>query len=108
MLSGLVGTIYTQSNSDFMENPYFEKLADFSCVMWICGFAPRGPSALLATKKGLIRNKDMPFGNPPHHGTKNCGLLKNIDFLFFAFHGSKSGVLGQKTGGFECFGPGAR
>ena len=92
MPSGLMGTIYTQSNSDFMENPYFEKMADFSCVMWICGgFAPRGPSALLATK-GLIRNKDMPFGNPPHHGTKNCGLLKNIDVLFFfAFHGSKSG-----------------
>jgi hypothetical protein len=48
-------------------------------------------------QKCLIRNKDMPFGNPPHHGTKNRRLLKNIDFLFFAFHGSKSGVLGQKT-----------
>ena len=109
MPSGLMGTIYTQSDSGFMENPYFEKLADFSCVMWICGgFAPRGPSALLATKKSLIRNKDMPFGNPPHHGTKKCGLLKNIDFLFFAFHRSKSGVLGQKNGGFECFGPGVR
>ena len=43
-----MGTIYTQSDSGFMEDPYFEKLADFSCVMWICGgFAPHGPSTLL-------------------------------------------------------------
>ena len=47
----LWGTIYTESDSDFMETPYFEKLADLSCVMWICGgFASCGPSALLATK----------------------------------------------------------
>ena len=28
--SGLVGTIYTQSNLGFMKHPCFEKLADFS------------------------------------------------------------------------------
>ena len=67
------------------------------------------PKCAFGDQKGLIRNKDMPFGNPPHHGTKNCGLLKNIDFLcFFAFYGSKGGVLGQKNSGFECFGPGVR
>ena len=50
--SGLVGTIYTRSNSGFMENPCFEKLANFSGVMWTCGgLAPCGPSALLATEK---------------------------------------------------------
>ena len=65
------------------------------------------PKCAFGDQKGLIRNKDVPFGNPPHHGTKNCRLSKNIDF-FFAFHGSKSGVLGQKNGGFECFGPGVR
>ena len=38
--SGLVGTIYTKSNSGFMEIPYFEKLVDFSCVhvdLWWIG-----------------------------------------------------------------------
>ena len=50
----------------------------------------------------------MPFGNPPHHGTKIADFYKISIFLFFAFHGSKSGVLGQKTGGLECFGPGVR
>ena len=58
--------------------------------------------------KCLIRKKDMPFGNPPHHGTKNCGLLKNIDFFhLFTFYRTKSGVLGQKRC-FEYFGPGVR
>ena len=79
-----MGTIYTQSDSDFMENPYFEKLADLSCVMWICGgFAPCGPSALLATKNASFGKKDMPFGNPPYHGTKNREILKNIVFIFY-------------------------
>ena len=56
------------------------------------------PKCAFGDQKGLIRNKDMPFGNSPHHGTKNCGLLKNVVFFyFFAFNGSKSGVLGQKT-----------
>ena len=51
-----MGTIYTQSDSDFMKTPYFEKLADFSRVMWICGgFVPRGPSALLA----IVVRSDM-------------------------------------------------
>ena len=32
----------------------------------------------------------------PSSWDKNCGLFKNIDFIFY-FYGSKSGVLGQKT-----------
>ena len=109
MPSGLMGTIYTQSDSGFMENPYFEKLADFSCVMWICGgFAPCGPSALLATKKASFGIKTCHLAIPRIMGQKIADL-KNIDFFyFFAFYGSKSGVLGQKNGGFECFGPGVR
>ena len=60
-------------------------------------------------QKGLIRNKDMPFGNPPYHGTKIVEFQKQSPFLlFFAFYGSKSGVLSQKNGDFECFGPGVR
>ena len=88
-----------------MENPYFEKLADLSCVMWICGgFASCGPSACaFGDQKGLIRNKDMPFGNPPHHGTENCELLKNIDFLFFCLLLVKKWCFGSKKQWFWVF-----
>ena len=94
-----MGTIYTQSDSDFMENPYFEKLADLSCVMWICGgFAPCGPSALLVTKNASFGIKTCHLAIPRIMGQKNSGILKNIDFFYFlAFHGSKNGILGQKT-----------
>ena len=38
-----------------MEPPYFEKLADFSLCMWICGgLTPCGPSAHLATKRAFF------------------------------------------------------
>ena len=108
MPSGLMGTIYTQSDSGFMENPYFEKLADFSCVMWICGgFAPCGPSTLLVTKNASFGRKTCHSAIPRIMGQKIADFLK-IDFYFLAFHGSKSGVWGQKNGGFECFGPGVR
>ena len=109
MPSELTGAIYTQSDSDFMENPYFEKLADSSCVMWICGgFASCGPSALLATKKASFGIKTCHLAIPRIMGQK-MRTFRKIDFLvFFAFYGSKSGVLGQKNGGFECFGPGVR
>ena len=53
------------------------------------------PKFAFGNQKGLIRKKDMSFGNPPHNGTENCGLFKNV--VVFTFYGSKSGVLGQKT-----------
>jgi hypothetical protein len=66
-----MGTIYTQSDSGFMENAYFEKLADFSCVMWICGgFAPCGPSALLVTKKASFGIKTCHSAIPRIMGQK--------------------------------------
>ena len=109
MPSGLTGTIYTQSDSGFMENPYFEKLADFSGVMWICGgFAPCGPSTLLATKNASFGIKTCHLAIPRIMGQKIADFQKNRFFYFFAFHGSKNGILGQKNGGFECFGPGVR
>ena len=95
MPSGLMGTIYTQSDSGFMENPYFEKMADFSCVIWICGgFAPRGPSALLATKNASFGIKTCHLAIPLIMEQKNRGILK---ISFFAFYGPKSGILGQRT-----------
>ena len=90
-----MGTIYTKSDSGFMENPYFEKLADFSYVMWICGgLAPCDPSALLASKKASFGIKPCRLAIPPYHGTKVADFLKPI---FFTFYGSQSGILGQKT-----------
>ena len=39
--SGLVGAIYTQSNSDFIETPYFEKIGRF---FWCaCGYVVNWP-----------------------------------------------------------------
>ena len=110
MPSGLMGTIYTQSDLGFMENPYFEKLADFSYVMWICGgFAPCGPSTLLVTKNASFGIKTCHLAIPRIMGQKIADFKKNrFIFYFYAFHGSKSGVLGQKNGGFEYFGPGVR
>ena len=66
------------------------------------------PKCTFADQKGLIWNKDMPFGNPLYDGTRNCGPLEKTIFIFYSFYGSKSGVLGQKNGGFECFGLGVR
>ena len=76
--------------------------ANFSRVMWICGrFAPCGPSALLATKKASFgKKKDMPFGNPPNHGTKNCGLFTKYQFLILPFMGQKVVFWVKK----RCFG----
>ena len=105
-----MGTIYTQSDSDFMETPYFEKLADLSCVMWICGgFASCGPSALLATKKASFGIKTCHLAIPRITGQKIAGLLQNIDFLIFLpFMGQKVVFWVKKTVVFECFGPGVR
>jgi hypothetical protein len=41
------------------------------------------PKCAFGDQKCLIRNKDMPFGNSPRHGTKNCGLIKKIDLFYF-------------------------
>ena len=88
MPSGLMGAIYTQSDSGFMENPYFEKLADFSCVMWICGgFAPCGPSALLATKNASFGIKTCHLAIPRIMGQKKADFF--IFFIFWPFMGQK-------------------
>jgi hypothetical protein len=64
--------------------------------MWWIG--PMWPKCTFGDQKGLIRNKNMPFGNPPYHETKNCRFLKDIDFfIFLPFMGQKRGVLAQKT-----------
>ena len=101
MHSGLMGTIYTQSDSGFMGNPYFEKLADFSCVMWICGgFAPRGPSTLLATKKASFGIKTCHLAIPLIMEQKLRTFKK---FIFLPFMGPKV-VFGSKDGVLGCFG----
>ena len=52
--------------------------------MWWIG--PMWPKCAFGNQKGLIRNKGMPFGNPPYHGKKNLQTLKSI---FFYLYGSK-------------------
>ena len=47
-----------------MENPYFEKMVDFlrhGDMWWFC---PTWPKCAFGDQKGLIRNKDVPFGIP--------------------------------------------
>ena len=66
------------------------------------------PKYAFGDQKCLIRNKDMPFGNPPHHGTKIADCLKIVFFIFWPFMGQKVVFGVQKNGGFECFGPGVR
>ena len=52
-----------------------KKLADFSCVMWICGgFAQRGPSALLATKNASFGTKTCHSAIPRIMGQKIVDL----------------------------------
>ena len=62
--------------------------------MWWIG--PMWPKC--GDQKGIIWKNDMPFGNPPHHATKNCGGFKKFESgLFLASDWSKSVFLGQKT-----------
>ena len=98
MPSGLMETIYTQSDSGFMENPYFEKLADFSCVMWICGgFAPRGPIALLVTKNASFGIKTCHLAIPRIMGQKIADLTKKSIYYFLPFMGQKVVFWVKKT-----------
>ena len=98
MPSGLMGTIYTQSDLGFMENPYFEKLADFSCVMWICGgFAPHDPSALLATKNASFGIKTCLMAIPRIMRQKIADFLKKLIFIFWPFMGQKVVFWVKKT-----------
>ena len=64
-------------------------------MWWFC---PTWPKCAFGDQKCLIRNKDVPFGNLPHHGTKNCGLLQNIDFFIsLPFMGQKVVFWVKKT-----------
>ena len=106
MPGGLVGTIYTQYNAGFMETLILKKLANFSHVMWICGgFAPCGPSALLATKKVLFeKKKTCHLAILLIMGQKKCGILKISIFDFFSRIIGPKVVFWVKNGVFECFG----
>ena len=81
------------------ENPLISKIGRFflrHVDMWC--FCPMWPKCACGDQKGLIRNKDMPFDNPPYDRTKIANFEKSI-FIFFTFYGPKSGILGQK----RCF-----
>ena len=65
------------------------------------------PKCAFGDQKGLIRNKDMPFGNPPHQGTKIADFQK-IFFCFFYRLWTIKWYFVLKNGVFECFEPGVR
>ena len=105
--SGLVGTIYTQSNLGFMKPPYFEKLADFSYVhviMWWIG--PMWPKCAFGDQKGLIRKNRHAVWHSPLIMQNVCGLLKQS--IFFLFLQVKRRCFRSKSGVSGCFGPNAR
>ena len=87
-----------------MENPYFEKISWFILrhvdMWWFC---PMWPKCAFGDQKGLIRNKDMPFGNPLYHGTKNCRPLEKIDFFIFCLLWVKKWCFGSKKRWFWVF-----
>ena len=73
--SGLVGTIYTQSNLVLMENPYFEHLAVFYIFLhdvemeWNLLDVAKA-LAIWQTQMGLGAQKAMQFGSPPQRDQK--------------------------------------
>ena len=69
-------------------------------MWWFC---PMWPKCAFGDQKCLIRNKDMLFGNPPHHGTKNCGLNEKNRFLIFCLSWVKKWCFGSKKRWFGVF-----
>ena len=65
------------------------------------------PKCAFGDQKGLIWIEAMSFGNPPHYGTKNCGLFKIVNFIFI-FYGQKVVFWVKKIGVLGCFGPSVR
>ena len=90
-----MGTIYTQFNSSVMETLIWKNWSIFLLCMWICGgFAPCGPSELLATKKSSF-------------GKKICCLAillimgqEIAEYFLFYFYGQKVVFWVKK----RCFG----
>ena len=71
MPSGLMGTIYTKSKSGFMENPYFEKLADFFYVHVEIGWiGPMRPKCAFGDQKASFRIKTCHLAIPRIMGQK--------------------------------------
>ena len=84
LFGGFTSTRVTKSNSGLRENPYFEKLADFSYMHvemgWIC---PIWPSARFATKLAPMCKKPCCLAVPLIKGWKIADFLNNIFFSFF-------------------------
>ena len=101
MSSRLVGTIYTQSNSDFMENPYFENLADFfSCThvdVWWIGL--HVTQVRFWRPKGPHLERSHAVWQSPSSLDKKLRAFPN--YRFFTFDGQKGVFLGQKNGVFD-------
>ena len=71
------------STRGFMENPYLERLADFSYMhvemWWIC---PMWPSTPLATKRASLDEQPCRLAIPLIMGQKIADFLKKTFFIF--------------------------
>ena len=95
---GCPGDQLHPTNSFSWKTPYFEKLADFSCFMWICGgFVPCGPSALLASKKDSLGKKTCHLAVPLIMERK-IRNFKKYRFYFSSFYWSKVVFWVKKNG----------
>ena len=70
--------------------------------MWWIG--PIWPKHAFGDQKGLIRKKDMPFGDSPDHAKMFANFSKNR-FIIFSFLSEEAGF-GSKSGVLGCFWPG--
>ena len=109
--SGLVGTIYrdTQSDSCFMETPYFEKDGQFfQCHVDMWWVSPMWPKCAFRDQKGLIWKRYATW-HPPDHRTKIANFSKKYHFHFILLYWSKgAGYFGSENGVLGCFGPAGR
>ena len=87
-------------------DPYFEKMGPFflrHVDMWWIG--PMWPKCAFGDQKGLIWKKKHAIWESPLSWDQKLRTVKKNRFYLIAFYGPKSGILGQKTVFFGCFGP---
>ena len=107
--SGLVGTIRTQSNLGFHENPYFEKNGRFfSCAS--CGYVvdlPHVAQVRFWRPKRPHSEESRVIWQSPSSWDKKLRIFKK-EVSFFYFLWVQKWCFGSKNGVFGSLGPGVR
>ena len=78
--SGLVGTIYTQSNSRFRENPSFEKIGRF--FLCTCGCGGLAQVRFWRPKRPHLERSHVVWQSPSSWDKKLQTFQKNVNFFF--------------------------